>query len=142
MLAALGVWIAVILAIVVAQRVLIRWLDRRAATTSTSIDNFFVAMLRKTRFAFVLFAAMAAASATLNLPPRLRFAPAGLGVVSNLVQPEQSLIVNRERFLRIPQSQKLSEFAAQRREVKSAPGTFRVIPRPLFGDIERLLKNR
>ena len=86
MLIALGVWIAVILAIVVAQRVLIRWLDRRAATTSTNIDNFFVAMLRKTRFAFIVFAAMAAASATLNLPPRLRFAVALIGKIALLVQ--------------------------------------------------------
>jgi small-conductance mechanosensitive channel len=86
MLGAVGIWIVVILVIVIAQRVLIRWLARRATATSTEIDNFFVAMLRKTRFAFIVFAAMAAASATLNLPPRLRFAVALVGKLALLVQ--------------------------------------------------------
>jgi small-conductance mechanosensitive channel len=86
MLAALGIWIAVIVAIVILQRVLIGWLDRRAKTTSTEIDNFLVAMLRKTRFAFVVFVAMAGASATLNLPPRLRFAVALVGKLALLIQ--------------------------------------------------------
>lgn len=86
MLAALGIWIGVIIAIVIVQRVLIRWLDRRAKTTSTEIDNFFAAMLRKTRFAFIVFAAMAAASATLSLPPRLRIVVAIIGKLALLIQ--------------------------------------------------------
>lgn len=86
MLIALGVWVAVIVAIVVLQRLLIRWLDRRAKSTNTEIDNFFVAMLRKTRFAFVVFAAMAAASATLSLPPSLRDAVAVVGKLALLIQ--------------------------------------------------------
>lgn len=86
MLAALGVWMAVIVVIVVLQRILVRWLDRRAKTTNTEIDNFFVAMLRKTRFAFIVFAAMTAASAALSLPPRLRGAVAIVGKLALLIQ--------------------------------------------------------
>lgn len=106
MLAALGVWVAVILAIVVAQRVLIRWLDRRSKATSTEIDNFFVAMLRKTRFAFILFAAMTAASTTLSLPPRLRGAVAIIGKLALLIQiaiwgGELIAVVFRRYFRRV-----------------------------------------
>src|SRR3954464_8276593 len=81
MLTALGIWIAVIAGIILVQRVLIRWLDRRAQATSNEIDNFFVAMLRKPLFAFVVFAPMTAASATLSLPPRLRLTVAIVGKV-------------------------------------------------------------
>ena len=106
LLSAVGIWIAVILAVIVAQRVLIRWLAHRASATSTEIDNFFVAMLRKTRFAFIVFAAMTAASATLNLPPRLRFAVALVGKLALLVQiaiwgGELIVVVFRRYFGRV-----------------------------------------
>ncbi len=106
MLAALGIWVAVIVAIVVVQRVLIRWLDGRARVTSTEIDNFFVAMLRKTRLAFIVFAAMTAASATLSLPPRLRFAVGVVGKVALLIQlaiwgGELIVVVFRRYFARV-----------------------------------------
>jgi Small-conductance mechanosensitive channel len=75
---ALGIWVVAVLVFVLAQRVLIRALERRAKETSTEIDNFLGAMLRKTRFIFLLFIAMALASATLSLTPKLRWL-GGLG---------------------------------------------------------------
>ncbi len=83
---ALGLWIAAILGLVLAQRVLIRRLERRAKSTNTEIDNFLAAMLAKTRFIFVLFIAMLLASATLNLPPRLRMAVGIVGKLALLIQ--------------------------------------------------------
>ncbi|MDQ6717268.1 MAG: mechanosensitive ion channel family protein [Gemmatimonadota bacterium] len=83
---ALGVWLAVILVLILAQRVLIGSLEKRASKTATEIDNFLVAMLRKTRFAFIVFVAMSLAAATLSLPPRLRSAVAIIGKVALLLQ--------------------------------------------------------
>lgn len=83
---ALGLWVAAVLALIIAQRVLISGLENRARKTATEIDNFLVAMLRKTRFAFILFAAMSLAAATLSLPPRLRAAVAIVGKIALLVQ--------------------------------------------------------
>ena len=106
MLTALGVWIAVIIGIIVLQRVLIRWLDRRSEVTNNQIDNFFVAMLRKTRFAFIVFAAMAAASATLSLPETLRVAVAVVGKAALLIQlaiwgGELIAVIFRHYFARV-----------------------------------------
>src|SRR2546423_879732 len=86
MAVALGIWIAVVLAIVLIQRVLIRWLERRAKATATEIDNFLVAMLMKTRFVFVVFVAMVLASVALSLPPRIRSAVAIIGKLALLLQ--------------------------------------------------------
>ena len=86
MAVAVGIWVAVILGLVLAQRVLIRWLAHRAKATATEIDNFLVAMLRKTRFIFILFIAMVLASVTLSLPPRLRTAVAIIGKIALLLQ--------------------------------------------------------
>lgn len=86
MAAALGVWIVAILILVLAQRVIIRWLERRAGESNTEIDNFLAAMLRKTRFAFIVFMAMALASAMLSLPPRLQSAVSVIGKLALLVQ--------------------------------------------------------
>jgi small-conductance mechanosensitive channel len=83
---AIGTWIAVVLAIVLAQRVLIRALARRASETSNEIDSFLVAMLRKTRFVFVLFIAMTLASVTLSLPPRVRTFVIIVGKLALLIQ--------------------------------------------------------
>jgi small-conductance mechanosensitive channel len=86
MAAALGVWLAAILILVLTQRVIIRWLERRANETRTEIDNFLAAMLRKTRFVFIVFMAMALASATLSLPPRLYLLVKQVGKLALLVQ--------------------------------------------------------
>jgi small-conductance mechanosensitive channel len=86
MAVALGLWVAAILALVVAQRVLIRRLEKRAAATTTEIDNFLVAMLRKTRFVFIVFVAMTLAATTLSLPPRLRSFVAVVGKLALLIQ--------------------------------------------------------
>jgi Small-conductance mechanosensitive channel len=83
---AFGLWVAAILALILAQRFLIRALEQRARETGTDIDNFLAAMLRKTRFFFVVFVAMALAAATLALPPRLRVAVAMIGKLALLVQ--------------------------------------------------------
>lgn len=83
---ALAVWAAVILGLVVAQRLLIRWLERRAGETGNEIDDFLVAMLRKTRFVFIVFIAMTLASATLSLPPRLRGLALIVGKLAFLIQ--------------------------------------------------------
>lgn len=86
MAVAVGIWVAAILAIMLAQRVLIRALERRAKATSTNIDNFLADMLRKTRFVFIVFLAMALASATLSLPARLHWAVVLIGKLALLVQ--------------------------------------------------------
>jgi len=86
MAAALGIWLAGILLLILAQRVLIRRLERRAKETSTEIDNFLAGMLRKTRFIFLVFIAMALASATLSLPPRLHTLARQIGKLALLVQ--------------------------------------------------------
>jgi small-conductance mechanosensitive channel len=86
MAVALGVWVVAILLLVLGQRVIIRVLERRARDTSTQIDNFLAAMLRKTRFIFLLFIAMALAAATLSLPPRLRAAVIIIGKIAFLIQ--------------------------------------------------------
>lgn len=83
---ALGLWVASILGLILAQRLLIRALEKRAKRTATEIDNFLAAMLRKTRFAFILFAAMSLAAATISLPPRLRTAVAIVGKIALLLQ--------------------------------------------------------
>ena len=83
---ALGLWVAAILVLILAQRVLIRRLERRASETATDMDNFLAAMLRKTRFVFIVFAAMTLAAATLSLPLRLRVAVAMIGKLALLVQ--------------------------------------------------------
>jgi small-conductance mechanosensitive channel len=86
MTVALGIWIAVILGLVLAQRVLIRWLESRAKATATEIDNFLVAMLMKTRIVFIVFVAMVLASIALSLPPRVRVAVAIIGKLALLLQ--------------------------------------------------------
>ncbi len=86
MMVALGVWIVVVLTLTVAQRVLIRWLERRAASSETEVDNFIAAMLRKTRFLFVVFLAAAIASAMLAMPPRTRLIVEDVGKVALLIQ--------------------------------------------------------
>ncbi len=86
MAVALGLWTAAILALIVAQRVLIRHLERRAATTTTHIDNFLVAVLGKTRLVFIVFIAMTLAAATLSLPSRLRAVVAAVGKLALLIQ--------------------------------------------------------
>ncbi len=83
---ALGLWLAAILALILAQRLLVASLEKRAGKTATEINNFLVAMLRKTRFAFILFAAMSLAAATLYLPPRLHTAVAIVGKIALLIQ--------------------------------------------------------
>jgi len=83
---AVGLWVAVALTLLLAQRVIIRRLGDRAGESPAELDNFFVAMLRKTRFVFVLFVAMALASAALSLPPRLRVAVSTVGRIALLIQ--------------------------------------------------------
>jgi len=69
MAVAAWLWLAGVLALVIIQRVLIRWLESRAAVTARQRDQFLAAMLRKTRFIFILFIVMGLASVTLSLPP-------------------------------------------------------------------------
>lgn len=83
---ALGLWIAAIVALILGQRLLIRRLERLAAGGATDVNSFLAAMLRKTRFVFIVFVAMALAAATLSLPPRLRVAVVMLGKLALLVQ--------------------------------------------------------
>ncbi len=86
MMAAIGVWVVIVLTLTVAQRVLIRWLERRAASSETEVDNFLAAMLRKTRLLLIVFVAAAVASAMIVMPPRTRLIVQDVGKVALLVQ--------------------------------------------------------
>jgi hypothetical protein len=67
-----GLFLAAIVALLAAKRILIGRLERRAATGDREGDGLLAAMLRKTRFIFLLFIAMGLASVTLAMPSSVR----------------------------------------------------------------------
>ena len=81
-----GLWLAGVLALLIGRRLLIRWLERRAATSRRERDNFFAAMLGKTRFVFMLFIAMGLASITLSLPANVRLIVVAIAKLALLIQ--------------------------------------------------------
>lgn len=81
-----GLWLTGVLALLIAQRLLIRWLDHRARTKRRERDNFFAAMLRKTRFIFVFFIVMGLASVTLLMPSGVRVIVIAIAKLALLIQ--------------------------------------------------------
>jgi small-conductance mechanosensitive channel len=86
MAVAAWLWLVGVLALVIIQRVLIGWLEKRAAVTARQRDHFLAAMLRKTRFIFILFIAMGLASVALSLPPGLASIVDAIAKLALLVQ--------------------------------------------------------
>jgi small-conductance mechanosensitive channel len=86
MAVAAWLWLVGVLALVITQRVLISWLEKRAAVTARQRDHFLAAMLRKTRFIFILFIAMGLASVALSLPPGLASIVDAIAKLALLVQ--------------------------------------------------------
>lgn len=85
-LSALGIAVAINLALVLLKHAVIRGLSARAARTRRGIDDAIVTALKSTRLFLVFFVSLYIASGYLDLPPRADRVIRGLAVVAAFIQ--------------------------------------------------------
>jgi small-conductance mechanosensitive channel len=81
-----GLFFVAIIALLAAKRILIGRLERNAATGHRNRDGSLAAMLRKTRFIFLLFIALGLASVTLAMPSSIRTIVVAIAKIALLIQ--------------------------------------------------------
>ena len=84
--AAVAILAAGILLLYVVRRVVMSRLERVARRTSTEVDDFALDLLRRTRFFFVFFLALSAASYVVTLDSTTHRVIRGLSLVATAIQ--------------------------------------------------------